>query len=368
MVKISEPNIIIRPYQEGDEIGISQLMFNNFPSAMNAEMICKTWLWQFKNEFSKYPAVMIASSNNEIIAHYGLMKVKINYQGRIIDGAVSSATVTDKKFRGKGLFTKLSNATYKSIQNEGCKIIFGFPNSQSFHGFIKNLNWFEICDFPALIKPLRFYPFIQKIVKVNFLSRVIACFGKLLYTSILKIFKPSFTKEDIEILSVDQIREDITSLWKNSYGGKNIAVTRNKDYIEWRYFKKPFFKYNIDLALSRNSEVGYLITLLDKMLDIKILYIMELVTMDDDPIIYNRLLQQAEEMARKQDADAVSILSLRNNPNYSLLLRNGFLPVYKKMLPQGIYFGARINDKDIDKRYVQDSKNWYISWGDLDVV
>mgnify|MGYP001247013112 CR=1 FL=1 len=138
-------NIVLRTYREGDVDRISRLMEENYPHTLGAQVIRETWLWQFKNAFSNEKSVAVAEIGSEIIAHYAVMCFDMNYRGTRIIGALSTATVTDRSVRGKGLFRQLAEKVYADLSTEQCSIIFGFPNSQSIRGFIEKLDWFEIC-------------------------------------------------------------------------------------------------------------------------------------------------------------------------------------------------------------------------------
>ncbi len=74
-------------------------------------------------------------------AFYGLFPCYIMVNNEIILSAQSGDTITHIDHQKKGLFVKLALKTYELAQQEGIKILFGFPNKNSFPGFIKNLNW-----------------------------------------------------------------------------------------------------------------------------------------------------------------------------------------------------------------------------------
>jgi hypothetical protein len=113
---------------------------------------------------------------------------------------------------------------------------------------------------------------------------------------------------------------------------------------------------------------GCLITHTAEKFGIKIVFVMELIAEKDDPGVCQVLLDELNHIARMQGAAAVSLFFLPGNPNHTLYLKNGYLPVPRRLFPQDIFFGARVNSPDIDPVYTKDRRNWYISWGDLDVV
>lgn len=369
MVKKTD-EIILRGYKSRDEKQISHLFFNNFPDPLDPESICKTWLWQFQNLFSKDSGVAVAELCDEIVAHYAVMWFPMSYMGDRISGAVSTATVTDKKARGKGLFTKLAQRVFAETEKDGCKIVFGFPNSQSIRGFIKKLEWFEIAKFPLLIKPVNFSPFLGKFLGHNLLTAFLSFCMNRAYRFSFKLFNGCRQDRSIRIVTdIELFSKDFSKIWETSFASKKIAVAREPAYLKWRYLDKPFNKYNIVTAVDgKNKILGYMVTALAQKKGLKVVYVMEMMAVDDNKRVYEKLLGNLETFASERKADAVSMLSLPNNPNKWLFYKYGYLPVPRKMFPQDIHFCAHVNSKDINKKDVANSNNWFITWGDLDIV
>jgi predicted GNAT family acetyltransferase len=139
--------------------------------------------------------VAVAAVGVKIVAQYALMRLPLSYQGSVIDGAISTATVTDKRHRGKGLFTQLAETLYENVEKDGCKIVFGFPNSQSIHGFTTRLGWFEVNDFPLHLKIIDFFPFVKKYIG----SRLIAGVFSTLLSFTVKVVFQKFADYGYEI-------------------------------------------------------------------------------------------------------------------------------------------------------------------------
>ena len=105
---------------------------------------------------------------------------------RTVLGAQSGDTMTHPQHTGKGLFTQLAKKTYETAKGEGIEFIFGFPNKNSFPGFIKKLNWIQTGSMVNFTISVKTFP-IQKIPKVfrpaNFFTKSWAKFllrGKML--------------------------------------------------------------------------------------------------------------------------------------------------------------------------------------------
>jgi GNAT superfamily N-acetyltransferase len=74
-------------------------------------------------------------------AYYGVFPILCKKNDECILAAQSGDTMTHPSHQGKGLFVHLANATYDLAKNEGIKFVFGFPNKNSYPGFVKKLNW-----------------------------------------------------------------------------------------------------------------------------------------------------------------------------------------------------------------------------------
>jgi hypothetical protein len=176
--------------------------------------------------------------------------------------------------------------------------------------------------------------------------------------------------KDIKIiLGIKSFSGDFDTIWDSSFASSKIAVARDQAYLKWRYLDKPFGNYDIVTAADENNElVGFMITAMTEKKGIKVLYVMEIMAKDENRKVYKKFLKYLETNARDKSADAISMLSLPNNANMRLFYKHGFLPVPRKLFPQDIHFCARVNSGDIDRKYVADSDNWFITWGDLDIV
>lgn len=89
----------------------------------------------------KHLGFIAYSNTNEPASFYGVYPYRMEYDGKTYLAAQSGDTMTDPKHAGKGLFTSLARLTYNLAREEGIQFIFGFPNKNSYPGFIRKLNW-----------------------------------------------------------------------------------------------------------------------------------------------------------------------------------------------------------------------------------
>jgi hypothetical protein len=85
----------------------------------------------------------------------------VEYQGKKYLVAQSGDTMTHSKHVGKGLFTQLAQKTYDYCQENGFHLVFGFPNENSFPGFIKRLGWTHFDDITPYLIRVKCIPWIR---------------------------------------------------------------------------------------------------------------------------------------------------------------------------------------------------------------
>ena len=91
----------------------------------------------FGKEWIGYLAM---THDNKPAAFYGVIPCRFKIQGEVLLAAQSADTMTHPGHRKKGLFVHLAKMTYDLARKEGIQFIFGFPNQNSYAGFVR-LNW-----------------------------------------------------------------------------------------------------------------------------------------------------------------------------------------------------------------------------------
>jgi hypothetical protein len=132
------------------EYSLEQVKQENLPlySKLLSEVFPETkkYTTEFLNwQYFKNPAGKVigfdAFYNGELVAHYVTIPVNYTFNNKVINGLLSLNTATSKQHQGKGLFVKLSSATYELGTKEDYKFVIGVANQNSTHGFIKKLGF-----------------------------------------------------------------------------------------------------------------------------------------------------------------------------------------------------------------------------------
>jgi len=83
------------------------------------------------------------NKENRPVAYYGVIPCFIQSGKDIILAAQSADTMTHPEHRNKGMFVRLSLLTFDLCRQLGVRLIFGFPNQNSYPTMIKHLGWTE---------------------------------------------------------------------------------------------------------------------------------------------------------------------------------------------------------------------------------
>lgn len=164
----------------------------------------------FKHWYLDNPNGRVVSFNalygDIIAAHYAIVPIKMEIEGRVAKGLLSMATVTHPDHRGKGLFKTLAKLSYDYAAENGYEFVIGVANANSYPGFIK---YFEYQD-------------------IGMLDVLMGC-NRDLHENSPKTFKMSWDQKSIQ--------------WR--FGGNKYTKDKKAVYGTrpvWKFKKAPFLK------------------------------------------------------------------------------------------------------------------------------
>jgi len=135
----------------------------------DGDIINKDYLkWQYLQNPNGMPFLFVSREvkTREMAGQYLVIPTRYTISNGYVNGSLSLNTLTSPKFQGRGLFTKMADATFNDCANQDANFTVGFPNPQSYPGFVKRLNFHHLGDIPLLIKPLNYgkimYSFLKK--------------------------------------------------------------------------------------------------------------------------------------------------------------------------------------------------------------
>jgi hypothetical protein len=139
-----------------------------------------------------YVGYLAYSENNEPAAFYGVFPCLMEQNGETFLVAQSGDTITHIDHQKKGLFIELAKRTYELCIELSIKLVFGFPNENSYPGFIRKLNWLDFGAFQTFQVRLKNIPVKRILEKLNL------PFESLYLKPILSIFTKRISSSDFK--------------------------------------------------------------------------------------------------------------------------------------------------------------------------
>ncbi|MFL5739294.1 MAG: GNAT family N-acetyltransferase [Flavisolibacter sp.] len=130
----------------------------------------------------------IAYHHQQPIAYYGVIPCFIQYKNEQLLAAQSADTMTHPGFRMKGMFVTLSQQTFELCRTLGIRLIFGFPNQNSYHGAVNKLGWKPGAQMICFTIPVKTFPLYRLCQKLKSLKKIYSAYG---HAVLKKYLRPS---------------------------------------------------------------------------------------------------------------------------------------------------------------------------------
>lgn len=314
-----------------------------------------TW-FHFKN-IARSPLVTLVTDNGHLAAIYATLPIKVKLGEKVVNACQSLDTLTDEDYRGKGLFISAATKRYQENAKKGYDFVYGFPNSNSVHGFVKKLDWSLLGGVPFLFRPLRTGYFLKKLM------------GRRLASLIdMPLAFPVKVKldDDWSIKPVSKFDVSFDELWDSFSHDIPVAVQRDSNYLNWRYIENPTTNYEV-FALYRNEVVqGFVVYTSVNKHGGKVGYIMELIVRPKAKKQSKVLLLHAQNYFLCNKVDVILAWCFAHSANYSLYAGSRYWPIPDRLRPIELHFGyVSLNKENV---LLTKRENWYISYSDSDTV
>ncbi len=355
-------------YDEGKEGSIVELMQDDIKSRGSQAIFNKEfWIWKYKkNNAGFYPKwIKLAKSNDSdfIGGHYTVIPVYLKNKDKRILSGQSVDTLTHTTFRKQGVFTQLADFCYDELINDGVDLIYGYPNDNSFPGFVKKLNWKHLFT----VYELGYILNISNLVNSKFkkgIKNIIAKIGLHLIYKVHQSINVFFINKDISYKKI-KIREINNQIVDKLISTEHkFYIDRSSDYFKWRYSNNPVDKeIYVKEIIYENETVGYYIIKFKTYPhrdNIKIAHIMELIIKKDIKNIYSSVLNDIIHISKKEKATLIYTYSHDKQFDYKQYKKNGFIKLDNKN------FIVRVNKNKEKLEGVYEANNWFISQGDSD--
>lgn len=314
----------IRAYTPGDEQAILALFHHSYGRDLGE----KYWAWRFQHNPSGPGLIYLAWDGDTLAAHYAVTPTRFRVAGRDVMAALSGTTMTHPGYRGLKLFPILARATYDTMAASGMVMVWGFPNLFSHRGLVRDLQWVDVQQVPALRLPL----------------------------------VPGFRLGGgpVGVVELAAFDERFDDLWRRVCDDVPVTAVRDRQQLQWRYVQNPGGGYRILACPDGDGVAGYAVL---KRFYAEMQVVDLLVARDDRGIEAGvRLLARAAEIAIENSALSIALWLNVTHPLHHALEKLGFRhgePV--------TYFCVRVLRQDPAQAALYNFRAWHLTMGDSDV-
>ncbi len=353
----------IRGYHPGDENAICALFEKVFGKPMGKTESLRHWRWEFLENPADGLFVKLAWDNERLVGQYAASPVQMYANGSNSTATLSHDTMTDPEYGGLGIFRVAAEALYREQTNAGQGFIYGFPNRNSIHGFIKYLQWQQIMPAPVHIRPVRISKSISRKIFHSETGPSAASESAFQDAASLLTGKSGKYKLHVET----EFGDWADDLWMRCRNQHRLWAVRNKAYLNWRYVTKPENKYHIVSIWQGFQPAGYVVIACTNMNFGDTIFIMDFLVDLNFKYAADLLIRYVVNVAKKNECAFASVLLTPGSKYLHIFRKKLFLPLPERLFPQPLYFGARCFDPSLN-HLIFDPKAWSISWGDNDVI
>ncbi len=212
--------INIRLYKKEDIPHIVNLLNEVFKKQQYFDLTrdVNWWNWKYETNVFGKSIIVVAEDNSKIIGARCLWPWEFCCRGEIIKAYQPVDTVVHPDYQGQGIFKKMNIYAVDFAIKDDAKLLYNFSNKNSIHGNLK-LGWHFVSKLEWWIK-------IKK--PLNLLKSKKNDEKK-------KVFDPITPLDEKDLLYIKDSR---------TYS-ELLKTKKDRDFLEWRYLKNPFFKYGI---------------------------------------------------------------------------------------------------------------------------
>lgn len=346
---------IIEEYRAADNLSVTDMMRENFlrEKMRKARYFCpEYWKWQYRANPAGEAITLLAKDNGALAGQYANIPLDLKLDGKMAKAATVIDLMVRPEYRRQGLFRKMGEESNHILNAQGVGLSLAFPSRKdSFAGFVNRLGWQVVGELPVTIKPVWGRWKIED--------------RKLIDETNLRPSALDSRKSALKIEIASEFPQEVDTLWGSLKPEIKVGIVRNQKYLNWRYCQNPAAKYEIFLAYQDNGLAGYLVLKTERIMGIKIGIIADMLCRSDE-IIIRQLVNKGMKYLQAQGAAAC--VSIKNKLYAAALQTLGFWELPPWLNPKRYTLIVRPNRGGLNLSLIKDLNNWYLNFGDWDIL
>jgi len=207
----------------------------------------KLFLWQYgRGKDSEHLGFLIAEAEEGIVACSGTILLPYHYYGKSLHGGCGAITVVSPPYRESGLGLTLMPEADRELDiicscgiSKRIAIIFRLQGRHVFEEFPRAVCLGKEQALESYLRGAAYTPGERRLVQTS-CSRLVKT--------------PAQAGFRLEELNADNL-EEWDAAWNGLFAPHLIGVARTADYLRWRYWEHPRFRYQVLLARNAQGQI-----------------------------------------------------------------------------------------------------------------
>ena len=356
---MSESPATVRAYQLGDEVSILALFSRVFGRTSSES----EWRWKFsENPFAPPLASLAVDADGVVIAQSTLLPVKLNVMGRAVLAAQSIDAMVDERRRGEQLFERTTKHCYENFVAVGGKLVFGFPNRNSYPTLMRKLSRRRVCYLAEYSYRLGVRGVAKKLLRLpplvvgaHQVYRVITRLRLALTDGLLR----ARLADSVSVWTSGSAPKGLDDLWDSIRSHEVFSVWKDAEYMAWRYDRAPGRSFTY-YCLSEGEQLSGLAVVAHS--EGNTASICELLVRDRNVHHAQLLVSRILLEAHRTDKELVRFVGHDSG------FFDEVFATFTRQLNFGLIFSVRAFDLPGVEDMVPLQENWTITLGDSDAV
>ena len=318
------------------------------------------WIWKYFQMPGAEAQIYLCKENEAILGYYHCPVYRGSINGVPKKFAMVQDVGVSEVARGKGAFRKLAEYATEQLMQSGVNFIYTFPNKKSIHTFLKYNAYQKIESYSTFVLPVKSAEVIAAKIKLLGLHHLAGLVIDQLYK-----LKLSRANKNYKLHVEEKLQNETVSLFLQFNRNFPNKLTRDYDYLHWRFEEKPHHKPQLFTLVKEDKIVAAAFISTEDLLGSKAGILLDFAC--QTPADFKQLVVQIKAQAAIHFKHKIGLLYTSvSSSNNALFSQAGFLKIPEKLNPRALHLlGKNVSENE---REVLDPKNWNLTLSEWDVL
>lgn len=318
------------------------------------------WWWKYYAMPNAEPHIFICKEGEQILGYYHCPVYLGSLNGEPKNFAMVQDVGVSEAARGKGVFRKLADYATAQLLQSDVSFIYTFPNKKSIHTFIKYNGYQKIETFCTFVLPVSTSTILASKVSFAGLHKLVGGFFDQLYA--LRIPK---SKQGYSFQCEEKITVQMVSVFEQFNKNFKNKLTRDFNYLTWRFEQKPYGITKFFTAVKDNKTVAVLVISVEDLIGSKAAVILDFASVSAEA--FAQLIVHVHKNSAKYFDEKIGLFYTSvSSSNSKFFQTSGFVKIPERLNPRALHLLGK--NVSANENEVMNAANWNFTLSEWDVL